>query len=249
METEVLIKKTHEDVVILKLNRARNGNALNKELFLELREQLELLQWDDKVRVVLIYGGEEKIFCSGIDLKERAIKKNEEILFERETIIRPFYQTLGKFPKPTIAVLNGPAYGGGAELALTCDIRLAVPSAKFSQSEIKWGMIPSCGACQRLRQIVGIGKAKEILFTGRAIDAQEAASIGIYNRLHPKKILLDKAIELAKEISKNPLIAVKQTKKAIDLGADISVALDFDFEASKECFFAGDALSKPKNFK
>jgi enoyl-CoA hydratase/carnithine racemase len=181
-------------------------------------------------------------------LKERGQKEKEEIFFEREKIIRPFYLTLGNFPKPTIAALNGSAFGGGAELALTCDMRVAVQSAQFSQSEIKWGMIPSCGACQRLRLIVGMGIAKEIILTGRVVEAQEAYRVGIYNRLVTGENVMDAAIKLAKEISKNPSIAVTQAKKALDSGADISAALDYDFEASKECFFAGDAFSKPKTF-
>jgi len=248
MDTDILVKVVYENIAILKLNRAKQANALNKELFLKLTEELDQLRWNDAIRVVVITGEGKKVFCAGIDLKERGQKQREEILLEREKIIKPFYLTLGDFPKPTIAALNGSAFGGGAELALTCDMRVAVQSAKFSQSEIKWGMIPSCGACQRLRLIVGMGIAKEIILTGRVVEAEEAYRVGIYNRLVTGENVMDAAIKLAKEISKNPSIAVTQAKKALDSGADISVALDFDFEASKECFFAGDALSKPKTF-
>lgn len=244
----MLIKKIDGNVVILKLNRPEQANALNRELFVRLREELEALQWDDQVRVVIITGSGEKAFCAGIDLKERARKEKDDILRERETIIRPFYVALGNFPKPTIAAMNGPALGGGAELALTCDIRVATPAARFGQSEIKWGMIPSCGACQRLRLITGMGVAKEIILTGRVLEAEEAYRLGIYNRLAPYEKLLEETMSLAKQISENPPIAVKQAKKVLDLGANISAALDFDFEASKECFFAGNALSKPKTF-
>ncbi|MDP2724981.1 MAG: enoyl-CoA hydratase/isomerase family protein, partial [Syntrophales bacterium] len=131
MEETVLIKKIDGNVVILKLNRPMQANALNRELFTRLREELDALQWDDQVRVVIIAGSGEKAFCAGIDLKERARKEKDEILRERETIIRPFYVALGNFPKPTIAAINGPALGGGAELALTCDIRVASPAARF----------------------------------------------------------------------------------------------------------------------
>lgn len=244
----MLIKKIDGNVVILKLNRPKQANALNRELFTRFREELDALQWDDQVRVVIIAGSGEKAFCAGIDLKERAQKEKDEILRERETIIRPFYVALGNFPKPTIAAMNGPALGGGAELALACDIRVASPAAKFGLSEIKWGMIPSCGACQRLRLITGMGVAKEIILTGRVLEAEEAYRLGIYNRLVPYEKLQEETMSLAKQISENPPIAVKQAKKVLDLGADISAALDFDFEASKECFFAGNALSKPKTF-
>jgi len=248
MEETVLIKKIDDNVVILKLNRPKQANALNRELFTRLREELDELQWDDQVRVVIIAASGDKAFCAGIDLKERARKEKDEILRERETIIRPFYVALGNFPKPTIAAMTGPALGGGAELALACDIRVASPAARFGLSEIKWGMIPSCGACQRLRLITGMGVAKEIILTGRVLEAEEAYRLGIYNRLVPYESLQEETMRLAKQISENPPIAVKQAKKVLDLGANISAALDFDFEASKECFFAGNALSKPKTF-
>ena len=244
----MLIKKIDGNVVILELNRPKQANALNRELFTRFREELDALQWDDQVRVVIIAGSGDKAFCAGIDLKERALKENDEILRERETIIRPFYVALGNFPKPTIAALNGPALGGGAELALACDIRVASPAARFGLSEIKWGMIPSCGACQRLRLITGMGVAKEIILTGRILEAEDACRLGIYNRLVPYEKLQEETMSLAKQISENPPVAVKQAKKVLDLGANISAALDFDFEASKECFFAGNALSKPKTF-
>ncbi len=248
MKDDVLIKQIDEGVAILSLNRPRQANALNRELFVRLKETLDDLQWDDQVRVVIIAAKGQKAFCAGIDLKERANKKKKDILIEREAVIRPFYLTLGNFSKPTIAALNGPALGGGAELALTCDIRVASDRAEFGQSEIKWGMIPSCGACQRLRLIVGIGIAKEIILTGRKLTAKEAHRVGIYNRLVSEKKLMPEALSLAKEISSNPMLAVKQAKKVIDAGADITRALDFDFEASKECFFSGDTIDRTKTF-
>ena len=244
----MLVKKIEGNVAILKLDRPKQANALNRALFIELKQELDALQWNDEIRVLVITGSGEKAFCAGIDLKERAQKEKDDMLHERETVIRPLYTALGNFPKPTIASLNGPALGGGAELALTCDLRVASPGAKFGQSEIKWGMIPSCGACQRLRLITGMGVAKDIILTGRVLEAEEAYRLGIYNRMVPREKLQEETMNLAKGISENPPIAVKQAKKVLDLGADISVALDFDFEASKECFFSGDALSKPKTF-
>jgi enoyl-CoA hydratase/carnithine racemase len=244
----MLMNNMNGNVALLRLDRPNQANALNRELFLKLKEELDALKWNDNVRAVVISGSGKKAFCAGIDLKERAGKTKEEILREREMVIRPFYLTLGDFPKPTIAALNGPALGGGAELALTCDLRVASPLAKFGQTEIRWGMIPSCGACQRLRLIAGMGVAKEIILTGRVLEAEEACRLGIYNRIVPLEKLDEDALNLAREISGNPPFAVKQAKKALEFGADISGALDFDFEASKECFFAGDALDKAKTF-
>ncbi|MCD6533731.1 MAG: enoyl-CoA hydratase/isomerase family protein [Deltaproteobacteria bacterium] len=144
--------------------------------------------------------------------------------------------------------MNGPAFGGGAELALTCDLRVASLEASFGQSEIKWGMIPSCGACQRLRLLTGVGVAKDIILTGRQLEADEAYRLGIYNRLVSLEKLEEETMNLAKKISGNPAVAVRQAKKALDAGANIRGSLDFDFEASNECFLVGDALSKSKNF-
>ncbi|MBW1999045.1 MAG: enoyl-CoA hydratase/isomerase family protein [Deltaproteobacteria bacterium] len=243
-----LIKEVVEKTAILMINRPDQANALNRDLFLGLKAELDNLGADSGIRVVIITGEGEKAFCAGIDLKERAQKGKAELLRERETVIRPFYLALGNFPKPTIAALNGPAFGGGAELALACDIRVASRSARFAHSEVKWGMIPSCGACQRLRLISGMGVAKDIILTGRVVEAEEAFRLGIYNRLVPDGGALGEALRIAQEISKNPPVAVKQAKKALDAGADISSALDFDFEASKECFLLGDALERPKGF-
>jgi enoyl-CoA hydratase/carnithine racemase len=248
MKNNYLLSKVEKTVAILTLNRPKKANALNHSLFIRLKEELDVLQWDDRVRVLVITGAGEKAFCAGIDLKERARKERRDILLERERVIRPFYLTLGSFSKPIIAALNGAALGGGAELALTCDIRIASPMAKFGQTEIRWGMIPSCGACQRLRLITGIGIAKEIIFSGRVLEAEEAYRLGIYNRLIPGEKVMEEAINMAKGISENPPVAVRQAKKVLDTGANISEALNFDFEASKECFFSGEALEKPKTF-
>jgi methylglutaconyl-CoA hydratase len=245
---EVLLKEMEEGVVILRLNRPEKANALNRALFEVLKDELERMMWEDDVRAVVITGAGEKAFCAGIDLKERAGKNEREMFIEREKVVRPFYLVLGNFPKPTIAALNGPAFGGGAELALTCDIRVASFGARFGQSEIKWGMIPSCGACQRLRLIAGMGVAKEIILTGRLLEAEECYRLGIYNRVVPGERLMDEAVGLGKEIAQHPAVAVKQAKRALEIGADISGALDFDFEASKECFFRGDALERSKRF-
>lgn len=248
IDSNIILTERQGQVATIKLNRPDAANALNKDMFITLTDVLEEFRWDDDVRVVVITGEGEKVFSAGIDLKERAQKDQSEILRERETVIRPFYTCLGNFPKPVIAAVNGLALGGGAELALNCDIRIASSHAKFGQTEIKWGMIPSCGACQRLRLIVGMGIAKEIIFSGKLLEAQEAYRLGIYNRLVDNSQLMDEVLDLASQIADNSPIAVRQAKKVLDTGANLWQALEMDFEASKECFFSGDALSKPKNF-
>ena len=245
---DVLIKKVEDNVVFLTLNRPNQWNSLNRALFLDLRSELERMEFDESVSVVVISGQGNKAFCAGIDLKERAKMPKDEVFPYREAVIRPFFDALGRFPKPTIAAVNGMALGGGAEVALACDIRIASKEAKFAQAEIRWGMIPACGACQRLRMIVGIGKAKEIIYTGRTLEAREALEWGIYNRVVPAESLMDEARDLAIEIAKHSPVALRQAKKAIDGGAHISESLDLEFEVSKECYFSGKAMTGPGEF-
>ena len=244
----VVTKKVKDYIAFLTLNRPAQSNSLNSGILLALRHELESIEFDDSVRVVVITGAGEKAFCAGIDLKERAAMPRDKVISFREEVIKPFFTVLARFPKPVIAAVNGVAFGGGAEVALACDLRIASSKAKFAQAEIRWGMIPACGACQRLRMIVGIGRAKEIIFTGSVIDAQEGLELGIYNRVVPPENLMEEAEKLGQEIAKNSPVAVKQAKKALDIGAHISESLDFEFEASKECYFTGEAMTGPEKF-
>lgn len=244
----MLQKEIQESVAVLTLNRPQQANALNSELFTTLTQELEALAVDNGVKVIIITAAPAKAFCAGIDLKERAQKDPATILRERETIIRRFYNTLAATPKPVIAAINGPTLGGGAELILACDVRLATPESSFAQAEIVWGMIPSCGACQRLRLLVGVGRAKEIIMSGRKISAEEAWRIGIYNHLVPAEELMDQALDLARAMAQHSPVALRQAKRVLDQGSDIFTALEYEFEASKECFFAGQAMEGSKSF-
>jgi enoyl-CoA hydratase/carnithine racemase len=226
-EQNVLKRKTENHIGFLTLNRPEQANALNRALFLALRNEMEALENDDDVRVIVMTGAGEEAFCAGIDLKERAQLPKHEILLFRERIIKPCFDALRSSPKPLIAAVNGVAFGGGAELALVCDMRVASERARFAQTEIRWGMIPACGACQRLRMIVGIGRAKEIILTGREVGADEALQWGIYNRVVPVGRLMDEARRL---------------------GAHILGSLEFEFEASKACYFSGEAMTGPEKF-
>ncbi len=248
-EQDVLNIKVENSIAYISINRLKQSNSLSKAVFVSLREELDKMAFDDNVRVVVISGEGDKAFCAGIDLKERAAMPKEEIQPYREQVIRRFFNTLGGFPKPTIAAVNGVAFGGGAEVALACDIRIASSTARFSQSEIRWGMIPACGGCQRLRMIVGMGIAKELVFTGRIVEAEEAMRMGIFNRVVPLEDLKEEALKLAAEIADNSPLAVIQAKKAIDVGAGVSEAFDYEFEVSKACYFAGDAMAGPGKFK
>ena len=244
----MLLKEIDDKTAVLTLNRPDQANALSTGLFNELTRELEALESDDAIRAVVVTAASAKAFCAGIDLKERAAKKPEQILRERECVIRRCYSTLAGLAKPVIAAVNGPALGGGAELILACDMRLASPDASFGQSEIRWGMIPSCGACNRLRLLAGVGVAKELIMSGRTISAAEACRVGIYNRLVEKSGLMGEALELASSIAAHSPVAVRQAKKVLDMGSNITAALDYEFEASKECFFAGRAMKGAGSF-
>ncbi|MCP4683335.1 MAG: enoyl-CoA hydratase [Desulfobacterales bacterium] len=248
-EKDVLNISVETGIAYISINRVKQSNSLSRAVFVALWKELDKMAFDDNVRVLVISAEGDKAFCAGIDLKERAAMPKEEIQPYREQVIKRFFNSLGNFPKPTIAAVNGVAFGGGAEVALACDIRVASSTARFSQSEIKWGMIPACGGCQRLRMIVGIGRAKELIFTGRVVEAEEAMQMGIFNRVVPPEDLKEEALKLASEIADNSPLAVMQAKKAIDVGADVSGAFDYEFEVSKACYFAGDAMAGPEKFK
>jgi enoyl-CoA hydratase/carnithine racemase len=246
---KTLLKERNGDILIISLNRPSQMNSLNLETVRDLRQAFEDIRWDESIKVVILTGSGKKSFCAGVDLKERARMKEDEILLTREKDIIPMYHYLGESPKPIIGAINGVALGGGAELALVCDIRFAALNARFGQTEIRWGMIPSAGACQRLRVLAGIAAAKELIFTGRTIEAEEAYRLGIYDKVVPPEELMPEALKLGNEMAQHSSYALKQAKRAIDFGSGISPLLAFDLEASKECFYRGQAMTGHKSFK
>jgi enoyl-CoA hydratase/carnithine racemase len=245
--TLVLEKKG--DILVISMNRPKQMNSLNVEMVRNLKEAFESIRWDDTVKVVILSGSGEKSFCAGLDLKERSRMSEEEILISRERDIIPLFHYLGEFPKPIIGAINGVALGGGAELALVCDLRIATPQARFGQTEIRWGMIPSAGGCQRLRLIVGMAVAKELIMTGRVIEAEEAVRLGIYSKVMSPEDLMPEALNMGNVMAEHSSVALKQAKKVLDFGAGLTPSLAFDLEASKECFFKGQAMDGHKTFK
>lgn len=250
-EKQNLLEEKRGSVLILTLNRPDHANSLDRKLVKNLRDTFERIKWDESIKAVILTGSGNKNFCAGIDLQERSNMSDDELLLYRyrERELLPSIQSLAEFPKPIIGAINGTALGGGAELALTCDIRIGASNASFGQTEIQWGIIPSGGACQRLRVVAGLGVAKELIFTGKVIEAEEAYRLGIYNRIVALKNLMPEALQLGNEIAQNSPLAVKQAKKVIDFGTGISVLSTFDFEASKECFYRGQAFKRPEKFQ
>lgn len=249
MSDEILVKDIRDHVAVLILNRPDHANSLSQDLFIAIKDELAALDQDDNVRVVIITGAGYRFFCAGVDLKERGAMSEEEVWENRRIAVKPCFEAFRTFTKPIIAAVNGLAFGGGAEIALACDIRLAAPNAQFAHTEINWGMIPAAGAHQRLRNVIGIGMAKEIMFTGRKLAAEEAGRLGIYNHIYDPDQLIPQARNMAETIAAHSPLAVRQSKKVYDAGAYSEEDFDFEYQASIECYTDGDAMTGAKSFK
>ena len=208
------------------------------------------LHFDKEVRVVILTGTGEKAFCAGADLKERENMSMSDVRYYIRTI-RDTFTDIENLPMPVICAINGVALGGGLELALACDIRLASPNATLGLTEVTLGIIPGGGGTQRLPRLIGRGKAKEMLFLGLKLTAQEALEIGLINQIAPEGKLLDVALEMAEKIVNNPPIAVQQAKIAINMGMDGSIAtgLEIESEAYEICIPTKDRLEALAAFK
>ncbi len=219
-----------DGIVILTLNRPEAANALSVSLLKEIKETLVDFKYDSSIKCVIVTGQGEKAFCAGADLKERADMDQEQA---RRTVslIKEVINSFEALPKPVIAAINGVALGGGLELALACDIRIAADSAKLGLTETSLAIIPGAGGTQRLSRLIGKGKAKELIFTARKIDAIEAEKIGLAEYVVPIDQLLDKAFEIAAQIAKNGPIAITQAKFAIDKGYEVDLATGLEIEA------------------
>lgn len=239
---EAVLFSRQGHVGVITLNRPEAMNSLNGALCSRLSEILEAIERDDDIHAAIITGAGEKAFCAGIDLRERHGMSDGDVNALRRFVIFPVFRQLEALNKPLIGAINGLALGGGAEIALLCDIRIASENARFGQAEVKWAIIPAAGACQRLPNIVGVGRAKELLLTGRIVNADEGERIGLYNHLATAQDLPGKAMETAQMIAENGPVAVRQIKKAIYLGTENQLALAFDREASEICYHTQDRL-------
>jgi enoyl-CoA hydratase/carnithine racemase len=222
MDQALVLEDRKGESTILTLNRPEVMNSFNFALLRELREKVEYLYWDPEVRVIVITGAGEKAFCAGADLKERASLGEDKV---RQFIytIRNLFTFIEFMNKPVIAAVNGIALGGGTELALACDIRIASENATMGLTETRLAIIPGAGGTQRLPRIVGRGKAKELIFTGRRVDAKEAVEIGLVNKALPAGKLIDGCLEMAAMICEAGPIAIGQAKYAINHGCEVDL--------------------------
>ncbi|HEY9723005.1 MAG TPA: enoyl-CoA hydratase-related protein [Oscillatoriaceae cyanobacterium] len=231
MSTQPLVLTKQHGIATLVLDRPERMNAVNFETLLALHAALENVAGDGEVRAVIVTGAGEKAFCAGADLKERATLTPDQV---RRFLkgIREAMDGIENLPKPVIAAVNGLALGGGTELALACDIRLAADSATFGLTETTLAIIPGAGGTQRLPRLVGKGRAKELIFTGRRIDAAEALAIGLVEEVVPADRLLARAQELARHIAENTgPVAIAQAKFAINHGSEVDLATGLAIES------------------
>ena len=208
-------------ICILTINNPQQLNCLNVSILKELDDFFTKISIDETTDVVIVTGA-GKAFVAGADVKEMC----NLTVFEAETFSKFGVQVFRKIEtleKVVIAGINGYALGGGNELALACDLRIASVDAKFGQPEVCLGIIPGFSGTQRLSRIVGIGNAKELVFTGKTISAEEAYRIGLVNKLVPPNELLNTCMEIAEQITKNSSMAVKYAKQSINTGIDTNI--------------------------
>ena len=218
-----------DSTLIVYINRERAMNALNRETLIEMQQLLSYHWTDDTVSAVIITGAGDKAFVAGADITELA---DLDVKSGTELSARGLYlmKTIQNFPKPVIAAINGFALGGGCELALACDIRLASEKAKLGQPEVNLGLIPGYGGTQRLSRLVGRGKAMQLILTGGMIDAQEAYRIGLVEEVYPPDQLMAKALELAATIATKGPLAIVAAKECINRGLDVNLTAGCDLE-------------------
>jgi enoyl-CoA hydratase len=222
MEFKYIIYEKSEGVATITLNRPEALNAVSKEVMEEIMHALEDVKNDENVRVVVLTGAGEKAFSAGADIKTMigmTALKARELSFMGEKLCI----ALENLEKPVIAALNGYALGGGLEVAMSCDLRIASENARMGQTEINIGLIPGWGGTQRLTRLIGRTKAKELVFTGRMIDAKTAEQLGIVNMVVPQDKLKETVRQFALELASKAPVAIRVAKTLINKGADIGL--------------------------
>lgn len=241
MEFKNLVIEKRDTIGIIKLNRPESLNALNIETLGEIRDAVTSLNNDDEVKI-LIFTGEGKAFIAGADIKQMK-DMNEEEAREFCSLGQKIFDLIENLDKPVIAAVNGFALGGGCELAIACDMRIASELAKFGQPEVNLGVIPGFGGTQRLSRLVGKGIAKELIFTGDIIDAHGALRIGLVNKVVAPEALLEESIAIAQKIAAKGPAAILIAKSVINRGLDTNLAngLAIERDGFVQCVASGEA--------
>src|SRR5437588_6397498 len=245
---ETLLVERRERVAIITINRPDKRNALSIKTREEGSAALEELRADDSVRVVVITGAGDKAFIAGADIAEFA---GRTAVTQRDVMTgRSLFTAIDSFPKPVIAMINGYCLGGGCELAMACDLRIASERASFGQPEINLGIIPGGGGTQRLTHLVGEGKAMELILTGEIINAQAAHAIGLVNTVVPHEELEAKTLEIANRIAEKSPIALRLAKEAVKTAArsTLDEGLRREIDLFALCFSSEDKDEGVKAF-
>jgi enoyl-CoA hydratase/carnithine racemase len=232
-EENALLKDSRNGVSILTINRPNALNCFDMSLLKTFRATIEELTFDRTIKVVLITGSTEgkNAFSTGADLKERAGMTPDQVRLYIQTI-RDLFTSVEELPKPVVAAVNGYAFGGGLELALACDIRIASKTAIVGLTETSLAVIPGAGGTQRLPRVVGIARAKEMIFRARRISAQEGLDYGLFLEVTEPENLLKRALEIAEEVAQNGPIALSQSKYAINKGVEVSLPIGLAIESN-----------------
>lgn len=237
---EFIVYEQKEAVGIITINREKALNALNSTVLEELDKTLDAVNLDE-VRCLILTGAGQKSFVAGADIGEMSsLTKAEGEAFGKKG--NDVFRKLETFPIPVIAAINGFALGGGCEIAMSCDIRICSDNAVFGQPEVGLGITPGFGGTQRLARLVGAGMAKQMIYTGRNIKADEALRIGLVNAIHTQEELMPAAEKMAAGIAKNAPIAVRNCKKAINDGLDAVMddAIVIEEKLFGDCFESYD---------
>jgi enoyl-CoA hydratase len=244
----VLVEKRGDHVALITLNRPDKLNALNAEVRGLLLEAFDALERDEDVRAVVLHGAGEKAFVAGADINEFAARTPQEQRAVYEG--RRIYEAVADFPKPVLAALHGFCIGGGCELALACDVRVADRSARISQAEIRIGLMPGGGGTQRLTRLVGRGWATILSLTGDFVDAEEAHRIGLVDVLVEEGRHLERALELAGRMTRWSPVALRLAKAAIRAAQELpmSEGLAFEREGFLEAFASADGREGVRAF-
>jgi enoyl-CoA hydratase len=252
MEFECIVyeKNKEEGIAVIKLNRPKVMNAMNKQLWVDFQVALEDVKKDPDMKV-LIVTGEGRAFSTGADLKEsknRTVEQYRDYLVELQETSRKII----RFEKPTIAAINGYALGSGYELALACDIRIAAEEAQIGSPEARVTSSVTGGAMRLVQDLIGPGKAKELLFTAEYIDGKEAETIGLVNRSVPQERLMDEAREMARKIAKNSSFSITMIKRGLNMArgeVSLEALMDFEIEACLACVFTKERQDSLKAFE
>jgi enoyl-CoA hydratase len=252
MEFECIIyeKNKGEGIAVIKLNRPKVMNAMNKQLWLDFQVALDDVKNDPEMKVLIITG-EGRAFSTGADLKEsknRTPEQYRDYLVELQETSRKII----RFEKPTIAAINGYALGSGYELALACDIRIAAEEAQIGSPEARVTSSVTGGAMRLVQDLIGPGKARELLFTAEYIDGKEAERIGLVNKSAPLVRLMEEAREMAGKIAKNSSFSITMIKRGLNMArgeASLEALMDFELEACLACVFTKERQDSLKEFE